>query len=76
MNMFNGHSFPIWQVKFSPLGQYFVSCSNDRTAKLWYTKQHIPLRIFTGHLSDIDTVEFHPNIHYVATGSNDKQVRL
>lgn len=53
-----------------------MSCSNDRTAKLWQTKQHIPLRIFTGHLSDIDVVEFHPNIHYIATGSNDKQVRL
>ncbi len=76
MSIFHGHSYPIWDLKFSPLGSYFVSCSNDRTAKLWQTNHHIPLRIFTGHLSDIDVAEFHPNIHYIATGSNDKQIRL
>ena len=77
--VYYGHSFPVWEVKFSPLGSYFASCSADRTAKLWILKRNQPLRIFAsqgGHLNDVETVEFHPNMHYVATGSSDRQVIL
>ena len=44
LGVFHGHSFPVWRVQFSPLGYYFASCSNDRTAKLWQIKQHVPIR--------------------------------
>ena len=77
--VYYGHSFPVWEVKFSPLGSYFASCSADRTAKLWIMKNSSPLRIFCsqgGHLNDVETVEWHPNLHYLATGSSDRQVIL
>lgn len=68
---------PVWDVKFCPLGHYFASASNDRTACVWNLKQHTPVRILCGHLSDVTCVEWHPNCHYVATGANtDCQVRL
>ena len=71
-----GHNFAVWCVRFAPCGHYFVSGGQDRTARLWSTDHHQPLRIFAGHLSDVDVVAFHPNVNYVATGSTDRTVRL
>lgn len=76
MVVYHSHQFPVWDVKFAPLGYYFASCSNDRTACIWNQRYHSPLRILAGHIGDVEVLEFHPNMHYVATGSSDKQVRL
>ena len=35
MVVYHSHQFPVWDVKFAPLGHYFASCSNDRTACIW-----------------------------------------
>lgn len=51
---FKGHTFPVWDVRFSPHGHYFATASHDRTARLWATDHHQPLRIFSGHFSDVD----------------------
>lgn len=72
----NAHLFPVWQVKFSHHGHYFVSCGHDKTVKLWTTEQSACLRIFVGHFSDVDCIAFHPNSNYVASGSSDRSVRL
>ena len=61
--------YPIWQVKFSSQGYYFVSCGHDKTVRLWTTEQWQCVRIFVGHFSDVDCVAFHPNSNYVASGS-------
>ena len=77
--VYHGHNQAVWDVKFSPLGSYFTSCSADKTANLWILKNNQPLRIFAGqggHLNDVETIEFHPNMHYVATGSSDRQIIL
>ncbi|KAL0894765.1 hypothetical protein ABMA27_013297 [Loxostege sticticalis] len=74
--VYRGHVWPVWDVRWSPHGHYFVSSGHDRTARLWATDHHQPLRIFSGHLSDVDCVQFHPNSNYVATGSSDRTVRL
>ena len=77
--VYHGHISPIWDIKFCPLGSYFVSCSGDKTAKLWILKNSQPLRILAsqgGHLNEIESVEFHPNLHYIATGSSDRQIIL
>jgi transcription initiation factor TFIID subunit 5 len=70
--VYTAHTFPVWDVKFSPLGYYFASASNDRTACIWNMKKHMPVRILVGHMCDVEVVEFHPNSHYVATGSSDR----
>lgn len=69
---------PVWDVRFCPQGHYFVSCSADRTARLWSTPQIAPLRIFAGHDSDVETVAWHPNTAYIFTGAGngDRTVRM
>ena len=52
--VYKGHIYPVWDVRFSPHGYYFASTGHDRTARLWATDHHQPLRIFAGHFSDVD----------------------
>lgn len=52
--VYKGHMYPVWDVKFAPIGYYFATSSHDKTARLWATDQYIPLRIFGGHFSDVD----------------------
>lgn len=52
--VYKGHTYPVWDVCFSPLGYYFATASHDRTARLWSTDHIYPLRIFAGHLSDVN----------------------
>jgi len=67
---------PVWDVAFSPLGQYFVAGGYDRSARLFSADQLQCVRLFVGHYSDVTSVAWHPNCNYVVTGSWDKTVRL
>ena len=60
------------QVKFSPAGDYFASCGQDKTARLWVTESSSCVRVFAGHFSGVDCLAFHPNANYIATGSSDR----
>jgi len=73
---YRGHTGPVWDVDFGPLGYYFVSGGHDKCAYLWATNHIYPLRVFTGHLSDVNCVKFHTNSCYVFTGSSDNCVRM
>jgi WD40 repeat protein len=55
---YKGHIFPVWDVRFAPHGYYFATAGHDKTARLWATDQHQPLRIFAGHFSDVDVRHF------------------
>ena len=52
--IYRGHNFPIWTVKFGLLGCYFITSSNDKTAKIWTTKSVAPVRMLVGHLADVE----------------------
>lgn len=74
--VYKGHVGPVWDVKFSPLGTYFLSAGMDKTARLWITSKASPRRFFVGHDDDVDVVAWHPNTAYVFTASSDKTVRM
>ncbi|KAJ6095110.1 hypothetical protein N7467_002623 [Penicillium canescens] len=76
MVVYKGHDRPIWDLRWGPFGQYFVTGGSDRTARLWVTDHIRQQRIFVGHDQDVDCVCFHPNSAYVFTASSDHTVRM
>ncbi|ORX60557.1 WD40 repeat-like protein [Hesseltinella vesiculosa] len=71
-----GHAGPVFGVSFSPDNQYLISCSADKTARLWSTQTFTNLVTFKGHNSPIWDVEFGPFGFYFATASHDRTARL
>jgi transcription initiation factor TFIID subunit 5 len=56
--VYKGHSQPVWDVKWGPFGQYFVSGSGDATGRIWSIEHINPMRILAGHLGDIEVCLF------------------
>ncbi|KAI7900010.1 WD40-repeat-containing domain protein [Cokeromyces recurvatus] len=71
-----GHSGPVFGLSFSPDNKYLVSCSEDKTARLWSTQTFTNLVIYKGHNSPVWDVDFGPFGFYFATGSHDRTARL
>jgi len=47
--VYKGHEGPVWNVRWGPLGHYFVSCGRDKTVRVW-AQDHISfLRLMVGH---------------------------
>ena len=54
MVVYEGHTYPVADVAFSPIDVHFASAGMDHTARLWTTDLSYPLRIFAGHTADIN----------------------
>ena len=79
----NAHDKEINAISWDPSGNFLVSCSDDKTAKVWTCTQANTLSLLhtlTGHTDGIYTVEWNPNPSLphptVATASFDGTVRL
>ena len=59
---------PSWDVSFNPLGYYFASANQDKTATMYATDRITPIRMFVGHFSDVNCVSWHPNGMLLGTG--------
>jgi len=64
--MEGGHSDSISFVAVSPTGQYFVSCSDDRTLKLWDAQSNTLVRTFHDPSNFHPTAAFSPNGRFLA----------
>ena len=74
---FTGHSDPVESVAFSPNGQHIVSCSEDRTIRVWDAMMGEPAADpFTGHTDLVRSVAFSPDDQYVVSGSKDLTIRV
>ncbi|KAH0542551.1 hypothetical protein FGG08_003056 [Glutinoglossum americanum] len=85
-----GHSGPIYAVSFSPSAKnedpdpiwpstaprYLVSCSADKTVRLWSLDTWTNLVIYKGHDDPVWDVTWCPFGYYFLTGSHDKTARL
>ncbi|CAO3702377.1 unnamed protein product [Rhizopus stolonifer] len=71
-----GHSGPVYGLSFSPDNKYLVSCSEDKTVRLWSTQTYSNLVVYKGHNSPIWDVDFGPFGFYFATASHDRTARL
>lgn len=83
-----GHSGPVYAVAFSPSTakpdipgpptgpESLLSCSEDKTIRLWSLSTFTCLVAYRGHDSPIWDLQWGPFGHYFLTGSNDRTARL
>eukprot|EP01130_Rhizamoeba_saxonica_P002249 TRINITY_DN12091_c0_g1_i1.p1 TRINITY_DN12091_c0_g1~~TRINITY_DN12091_c0_g1_i1.p1 ORF type:complete len:1481 (-),score=314.78 TRINITY_DN12091_c0_g1_i1:27-4469(-) len=69
-----GHTGSVFRVGFSSDGNRIVSCSFDRTVKVWEINEHDSLEF--SHEARILAVRFSPDKGYIATGSRDKTIKV
>ncbi|KAJ2726470.1 Transcription initiation factor TFIID subunit 5 [Coemansia sp. Benny D115] len=71
-----GHSGAVFGLDTSFDSRYLVSCSEDRTARLWSLDTYTNVVCYRGHSHPIWDVAFAPQGFYFATASHDRTARL
>jgi transcription initiation factor TFIID subunit 5 len=83
-----GHAGPVYAVAFSPAtvnpdpdgpptnSQFLLSCSEDKTVRLWSLDTWTCLVAYRGHDNPIWDIQWGPHGHYFLTGSSDRTARL
>ncbi|MEH2273215.1 MAG: AAA-like domain-containing protein [Nostoc sp.] len=75
------HTGRIWDIVYSPNGQFIASASADGTIKLWTSENserllEKPDRILEGHKSEVFGVAISPNSQFIASTGGDGCLRL
>ncbi len=73
---YSGHSQGINDICFSPDDRYVLTCSDDKTLRIYDAKSGSCVRELTGHTSFVFCVKFSPHMNLIASGSFDECVRL
>ncbi|KAF9101390.1 Transcription initiation factor TFIID subunit 5 [Mortierella sp. GBA35] len=71
-----GHAGPVFGASFSPDNKYLITCSEDKSARLWSTSTLTNLVCYKGHNYPVWDVDFGPQGFYFATASHDRTARL
>jgi polyadenylation factor subunit 2 len=76
-NRFSAHfENCVRDLSFSQSSVKFVSCSDDRTAKVWDFATSRQENKFQEHNSDVTTCDWHPSQSLIVTGSKDQTIRI
>jgi predicted NACHT family NTPase len=71
-----GHSSVVTGVSFSPDGRRIVSCSYDKTLKVWDAETGQEMLTLEGHSSLVMSVSFSPDGRRIASGSIDNTLKV
>lgn len=74
--VFEGHSYMVNSVGFSPDGSLIASSGEDLHVYLWNTATGEILYDLVGHEEPVNSVVFSPDGTVIATGSDDDTIRL
>ena len=72
----HGHHGYVHHAVFSPDGQTVLTCSADKTARLWNIERGGFLRVFRGHGATVNTAVLSVDETRVLTASYDETARL
>ncbi|HMU37603.1 MAG TPA: AAA-like domain-containing protein [Pseudomonadota bacterium] len=72
----SGHNDEIRSAQFSPSGEYVVSASIDRTARIWDVRTGQTVRILRGHSAGIRWAAYSPSGKHIVTAAQDHTVRI
>ncbi len=70
------HRGTVSSVAWSPNGQFLVTTSEDRKARIWNTKTPALVHTLSGHAGAVFDAAFSPDGRLVASGSADRTVRV
>eukprot|EP01147_Barroeca_monosierra_P009998 gene9998-2172_t len=70
-----GHQRPINYVKFSPDGRWILSCSFDKSTRLWRSSGEF-IRVFRGHVGPVFRCTWAPDSRMFITASEDSTLKL
>ncbi|KAK0635943.1 WD40-repeat-containing domain protein [Bombardia bombarda] len=73
------HKQPVWVTRWAPTElTTLMSCSDDKTVRLWDLPSNNPSRMFTGHSDYVRCGTFMPggNSNILVSGSYDETVRV
>ncbi len=71
-----GHEAGVWSLDSDPAGNRLVSCSHDRTLRLWEIDTGREPHCFRGHSHSVYGVAFHTSGTAIASGSRDGSVKV
>jgi WD40 repeat protein/serine/threonine protein kinase len=70
------HAKGITSVAFGPRGEYLLSGSTDRTARLWRVRDGTEAKVLTGHDAEVNSVAVDPVQGVLATADRDGSIRV
>lgn len=76
INVFEGHSKPVWALAFSPDSKYLLSGSMDNTIRLWDLNHKDSTRILATHEGAIHAVDYSYTGDTILSASHDGSARL
>ena len=71
-----GHKDDINQIVFDPNGKFVVSCSNDKTIKVWDVKSGKELFTLAGHEKYVKTIAISPDGTQLLSGGDKKEKKI
>ena len=76
IHTFEGHSYQVNSLAFSPNGELLVSGSRDQKVRIWRIEDGVLLYTLEGHTDNVNSVAFSPDGSTIASGSDDGTVIL
>ena len=71
-----GHENAVNSAQFSPDGNYIVTASSDKTAKIWDAKTGRQVGETMTHNGSVNSAQFSPDGNYIVTASYDKTAKI